>query len=128
MGKSEQKAIEYIRTKLLEFNVEIHFHEDLPQDLKNFDPSNLKQMIVLIFKRAKLGLSIPPAEPLSGGDLNGYAKIKNRNFPFRGVYISKKLENGNEAMYLIAVGPKKNEKVYETARKRTRDANSFFEL
>lgn len=128
MGKSEVKALEQIKSKLLQFNVELHVHDDLHQDLKCFDPYNLKIIVALILKRAQLGLSIPPAEPLSGKVLNGYAKIKDRRFPYRGVYKSIKLENGNEAMYLIAIGPKNREKIYETARKRTVDSNEFFEL
>lgn len=128
MGKRKKTTIENIKELLLIHNVELFVHDDLEKDLKKFDPSNLKIMIALVLKRVEKGLTIPPAEPLSGSDLNGYAKIKDRTFPYRGVYTFKEIDNGRMAMYLIAVGPKEKDKVYDIAASRTSDPNEYFDL
>ena len=127
MGNAKLSTVEKIKAALLNHNVELYIHDDVVKDFKKMDHYNISIMIALILKRAQLGLSIPPAEPLNK-DLTGYAKIKNRKYPFRGVYKSKVLENGRIAMYLIAIGPKDNEKVYKVATGRTNHTNSYFDI
>ncbi|MBP3038003.1 hypothetical protein J9303_00580 [Bacillaceae bacterium Marseille-Q3522] len=101
------------------YNVTLTFHPDVRHDLKAINKGSRSSILVLIHRRVKQGLLFVPdgVAKFLDGDLHGYAKIKPRAMNLRIIYQPVK-HNDHIEMYILAIGPRDQMKVYDIAVSR----------
>lgn len=103
---------------------EVEYLPEAHQDLKNLDGSQRKLILKAIKKVQQNPLPIyeggygKPLGNKNGVDLSGFLKVKLKSAGLRVVY---KVVKQNDKMFVIVIGARADEDVYEIAQKRIRD-------